>query len=83
MKQFCMKIDLISQERENVLFLPSNMAAMMSHENALLKLRFKTIIFTGKVKSFTHQMSSPQEFPWGLFTQHCLCTIFPQVEGGV
>ena len=31
MKQFCMKIDLISQ-RENV---PSNMAAMTSHENAL------------------------------------------------
>ena len=28
MKQFCMKIDLISQRRENVLFLPSNMAAM-------------------------------------------------------
>ena len=35
MKQFCMKIDLISQRRENVLFLPSNMAAMTSHENAL------------------------------------------------
>ena len=35
MKQFCMKIDLISQGRENVLSLPSNMAAMMSHENAL------------------------------------------------
>ena len=34
MKQFCMKLDLISQERENVLFLPSNMAAMTSHENA-------------------------------------------------
>ena len=34
MKQFCMKIDLISQRRENVLLLPSNMA-MMSHENAL------------------------------------------------
>ena len=28
MKQFCMKIDLISQGRENVLFLPSNMTAM-------------------------------------------------------
>ena len=27
--------NLISQERENVLFLPSNMAAMTSHENAL------------------------------------------------
>ena len=26
-----MKIDLISQGRENVLFLPSNMAAMTSH----------------------------------------------------
>ena len=38
MKQFCMKIDLISQWRENVLFLPSNMAAMTSHENALFKL---------------------------------------------
>ena len=38
MKQFCMKIDLISQGRENVLFLPSNMAAMTSHENALLTL---------------------------------------------
>ena len=35
MKQFCMKIDLISQGRENVLFLSSNMAAMTSHENAL------------------------------------------------
>ena len=35
MKQFYMKIDLISQGRENVLFLPSNMAAMTSHENAL------------------------------------------------
>ena len=35
MKQFCMKIDLISQGRENVLFLPSNMVAMTSHENAL------------------------------------------------
>ena len=35
MKQFCMKIDLISQERKNVLFLPSNMAAMTSRENAL------------------------------------------------
>ena len=34
MKQFCMKINLISQGRENVLFLPSNMAAMRSHENA-------------------------------------------------
>ena len=34
MKQFCMKIDLISQGRENVLFLRSNMAAMTSHENA-------------------------------------------------
>ena len=32
MKQFCIKIDIISQGRENVLFLPSNMA---SHENAL------------------------------------------------
>ena len=28
MKQFCMEIDLISPRRENVLFLPSNMAAM-------------------------------------------------------
>ena len=36
MKQFCMKIDLISQRRENVLFLPSNMAATTSHESALL-----------------------------------------------
>ena len=35
MKQFRLKIDLISQGRENVLFLPSNMAAMTSHENAL------------------------------------------------
>ena len=35
MKQFCMKIDLISQRRENVLFLPSNMAAMTSHENVI------------------------------------------------
>ena len=29
------EIDLISQGRENVLFLPSNMATMTSHENAL------------------------------------------------
>ena len=29
MEQFCMEIDLIFQRRENVLFLPSNMAAMM------------------------------------------------------
>ena len=35
MKQFCIKIDLIPQGREHVLFLPSNMAAMTSHENAL------------------------------------------------
>ena len=35
MKQFFMKIDLISQGRENVLFLPSSIAAMTSHENAL------------------------------------------------
>ena len=34
MKQFCMKIELISQRRENVLFLHSNMAAMTSRENA-------------------------------------------------
>ena len=32
-----MKIYLISQGRENVLFLPSNMAAMTSHENALIQ----------------------------------------------
>ena len=32
MKQFCMKVDLISQRRENVLFSPSNMAAMTSQE---------------------------------------------------
>ena len=38
MKQFCMKIDLISQRRENVLFLPSNMAAMTLLENALYGL---------------------------------------------
>ena len=35
MKQFCMKIDLIFHGRENVLFLPSNMTATTSHENAL------------------------------------------------
>ena len=35
MKQFCMKIDLISPGRGNVLFLPSSMAVMTSHENAL------------------------------------------------
>ena len=28
-------LDLISQGKENVLFLPSNMAAMTSHENAV------------------------------------------------
>ena len=38
LKQFCMKIDVISQGKENLLFLPSNMAAMTSHENALLSL---------------------------------------------
>ena len=37
MKQLCMKIDLISlRGRENVLFLPSDMAAMTSYENALI-----------------------------------------------
>ena len=35
MKQFGIKIDLISQARGNVLFLPSSMAAMTSHENVL------------------------------------------------
>ena len=35
MKEFCVKIDLITQGRENVPFLPSNMAAMTSHENIL------------------------------------------------
>ena len=43
MKQICMKIDL-SQGRENVLFLLSNMAAMTSHENALLLLCDECII---------------------------------------
>ena len=37
MKQFCMKIDLISQGRENAVFMPSIMAAMTSHENALFE----------------------------------------------
>ena len=37
MKQFCMKIDLIFQGRENELFLPSNMAAMTSRENAVYR----------------------------------------------
>ena len=36
MNQFRMKIDLISQRRQNVLFLPSSMAARTLHENALL-----------------------------------------------
>ena len=36
MKEFCMKIGPISQGKENVLFLPSNLAAMASHENALI-----------------------------------------------
>ena len=42
MKQFCMKIDVISQRRENVLFLPSNMAAMASHlySTMLISLHF-------------------------------------------
>ena len=35
MKLFCMIIGLISQRRENVLFLPSDMGAITSHENAL------------------------------------------------
>ena len=38
-KQFCMKIYLISKGRDNVLFLPSNIAAMTSHENAPLKTK--------------------------------------------
>ena len=46
MKQFCMKIDIIFQGRENVLFLPSNMAAMTSHGNAQKKRR--------KHKCFSH-----------------------------
>ena len=33
MKQFCMKIDLISKGRENVLFLSLNIATMTPHEN--------------------------------------------------
>ena len=37
-----MKIDLISQGRENVLFLPSNMAAMTSHE----KLAYQKDIYS-------------------------------------
>ena len=42
MKQFCMKIDLISQGIENVLFLPSDMVAMTSNENALWTKRNKS-----------------------------------------
>ena len=38
-----MKIDLISQRRENVLFLPSNMAAMTSRENALLSAHWSLL----------------------------------------
>ena len=50
MKQFCMKIDLISQGRENVLFLPSNMAAMTSHENALYGIVTHSFRFCVKAK---------------------------------
>ena len=39
-----MKIDLISQRRENVLFLPSNMAAMTSHENALYRRLARKVV---------------------------------------
>ena len=54
MKQFCMKIDLISQGRENVLFLPSSMAAMTSHENALLLLQNRIAVhgFLGSFYSY-------------------------------
>ena len=47
MKQFCMKIDLISQGRENVLFLPSSMAAVTSRENALLHHRKEIPVIFG------------------------------------
>ena len=40
MKQFCIKIDLISQGRENALSLPANMAAMTSHECSVKFVRF-------------------------------------------
>ena len=43
MKRFCMKIDLTSQGRENVLFLSSSMAAMTLHENALLQPGFALV----------------------------------------
>ena len=38
MKQFCMKIDFIYERRENVLFLPSNMAAV--------KMLYKSILYS-------------------------------------
>ena len=45
MKQFCIKIDLISQRRENVLFLPSNMSA---NENALLNTSLMKALLLGR-----------------------------------
>ena len=49
MKQFCMKINLISQRRENVLFLPSNMAAMTTRN---MKTPYSPVLCTGPLLSF-------------------------------
>ena len=64
MKQFCMKIDLISQRKENVLFLPLYMAAMTSHENALFLVKPTTKeelrkrgSFLASEKPLSHNMS--------------------------
>ena len=59
-KQFCMKIYLISKGRDNVLFLPSNMAAMTSHENASS---------IEKSLLFCFQMKFAQEHTVSCFTQ--------------
>ena len=83
-----MKIDLISQGRENVLFLPSNMAAIMSHENALQLLSYEKNKFTqgdchpiaGDVNKWTHiQVQRWQTYPQacdGIFCALVLNTTF-------
>ena len=68
MKQFCLKIDLISHRRENVLFLPSNMATMTSHENALYQYPESSIFLIKKWVSFIRRC-----FVLHLLTGHKSC----------
>ena len=60
MKQFCMKIDLISQGRQNVLFLPTNMVAMTSRENALLDQAKLAYVIRSQVNLYTQEVQAPE-----------------------